>query len=243
MSKGNTFEFVSTAFNNLNLRNIFINKTKTVAEYWNFNVLVQWAQSNITRLCRNFYLTVFLLGQRGKQGKERVSSEVSLLPGLKLLPRFSPVHLYLYVYCQETLWLYFPHHLSVCYMDWNPISGFPTCSNLVSAFFHSNWESDICPRISRSITLITHLAFHFLCRHYKSKAVYISNAIFGFSCMFVVVWIGKFWLSERAWPAFLWLLILPTFNSTFLFSTTMFQNYSTLFMCSCSIAILLFFIF
>jgi len=33
MSKGNTFEFVSTAFNNLDLRNIFINKTKTVVEY------------------------------------------------------------------------------------------------------------------------------------------------------------------------------------------------------------------
>ena len=121
MSKGNTFEFVSTAFNNLDLRNIFINKTKTVVEYWNFNVIVQSAQSNI--LCLHcsaeiFILLCFFLGSRANKPKREFLQKLVSCPVLNFFPGF-PQFTYTFMFIVRRLWLCFLHQLSVCYMDRN----------------------------------------------------------------------------------------------------------------------------
>lgn len=142
MSKGNTFEFVSTAFNNLKLRNIFINKTKTVAEYWNFNVIVQWAQSNI--LCLHcsaeiFILLCFFLGSWTNKAKREFLQKLISCPLLNFFPGF-PQFTYTFMFIVRRLYS-FVFLISFQCAIWTGIlciSGFATCSNLVSPFFHSN---------------------------------------------------------------------------------------------------------
>lgn len=69
------------------------------------------------------------------------------------------------------------------------ISGFATYSNLVSSLFHSNLQANICPPL-KTLQIKSHIS-----------ALYSNKATFLFSCMFVVVWSGKFGLPELAWPA------------------------------------------
>lgn len=141
VSKGNTFEFVSTAFNNLNLRNIFINKTKTVAESWNFNAIVQWAQSNI--LCLHcsaeiFILLCFFLGSRANKAKREFLQKLVSCPVLNFFPGF-PQFTYTFIFIVRRLYgfVFLVSFQCVTRTGILCISGFAMCSNLINVFFYS----------------------------------------------------------------------------------------------------------
>lgn len=160
------------------------------------------------------------MGSRANKTKRVFFQKLVFCPVLNFFPGF-PLFTYTFIFIVRRLhgFVFFPSFQHAIWTEILFTSLFATCSNL-------QWN--ICPHMSKSITSIIHSAFNFTVLKVgtTNQKSYFTLCISSTSCLFswmlAAVWIGKVWLSEMTWPAFILFIF-----STFLFSITRLKYYYT----------------